>query len=171
MFQLWDIVQHLVDPLVFLLLASTYLPATIYSLIVSGNIGTLLSPSLFKDAWFARFWGVTGPLIRENASINADPLIKLAHGTVLEIGPGSGEWVHLYDKSKVSKIYGVEPNRDHHNGLRKKIKEAGLSDIYEIVSAGVEELGEEWVARKEVDCVVTVSRFFLFCIVMRKSRR
>jgi len=65
--------------------------------------------------------------------------------------------VHLYDKSQVSKVYGVEPNKDHHEGLRRKIKEAGLSDIYEIVPVGVEEMGEKWVTRGEVDCVVTVS--------------
>jgi len=69
--------------------------------------------------------------------------------------------VHLYDKSQVSKVYGVEPNKDHHEGLRRKIKEAGLSDIYEIVPVGVEEMGEKWVTRGEVDCVVTVSASFL----------
>ena len=65
--------------------------------------------------------------------------------------------MHMYDLTKVTKVYGVEPNKDHHEGLRKKIKEAGLSDIYEIVPVGVEELGERWVKRGSVDCVVTVS--------------
>ena len=57
----------------------------------------------------------------------------------------------------MSKIYGVEPNRDHHESLRKKVKEAGLSDVYVIVPVGVEDLGEKWVGREEADCVVTVS--------------
>lgn len=75
---------------------------------------------------------------------------------VLEIGPGSGEWVNLYDKEKVTKIYGVEPNKDHHDLLRRRIKEAGLSDIFVIVPVGVEELGEKWVGNGSVDSVVTV---------------
>jgi hypothetical protein len=57
----------------------------------------------------------------------------------------------------VTKIYGVEPNKDHHEGLRKKIKEAGLSDVYVIVPVGVEELGEKWVKMGEVDSITTVS--------------
>jgi hypothetical protein len=61
----------------------------------------------------------------------------------------------------VTKIYGVEPNKDHHEGLRKKIKEAGLSDVYVIVPVGVEELGEKWVKMGEVDSIVTVSLPFL----------
>ena len=75
---------------------------------------------------------------------------------VLEIGPGSGEWVNLYDKEKVTKIYGVEPNKDHHDLLRKRIKEAGLSDVYVIVPVGGEELGEEWVEKLSLDSVVTI---------------
>ena len=66
----------------------------------------------------------------------------------------------------MTKIYGVEPNRDLHGALRRKVKEAGLSDIYVVVAVGVGELGEEWVRRREVDCVVTVGGFFIFrCIV------
>jgi cyclopropane fatty-acyl-phospholipid synthase-like methyltransferase len=75
---------------------------------------------------------------------------------VLEIGPGGGEWVNLYDKEKVTKIYGVEPNKDHHELLRKRIKEAGLSDLYVIVPVGVEELDEKWVGKSSLDSVVTI---------------
>jgi cyclopropane fatty-acyl-phospholipid synthase-like methyltransferase len=86
-------------------------------------------------------------------------VIKLAYGTVLEIGPGSGEWIRQYDKTQVTKIYGVEPNKDHHESLRKKAKEAGLADVYVIIPVGVEELGDKWIGLGEVDCVVTVSSY------------
>ena len=73
----------------------------------------------------------------------------------------------LFDKSKVTKIYGVEPNRDHHNLLRQRIIKAGLSDVYQIVPVSVEDLngkglygGEQklggWIQKGEVDSVVTV---------------
>lgn len=81
---------------------------------------------------------------------------------VLEVGPGNGEWMRHYDATKVTKIYGVEPNKDHHAALRRKIVETGLSDVYVLCPVGVEELGEKWVGRGEVDCVVTVSFLLSF---------
>lgn len=61
----------------------------------------------------------------------------------------------------------MEPNRDHHELLRKRIIEAGLSDVYVIVPVGIEDLdgkglygGEQrqggWVPKGEVDSIVTV---------------
>lgn len=54
------------------------------------------------------------------------------------------------------KIYGVEPNADHHEALRKRIKQEGLSDVYVIVPVGVEDLGSRWIAKGEVDTIMTV---------------
>lgn len=75
----------------------------------------------------------------------------------------------LFDKSKVTKIYGVEPNKDHHVLLAERIKAAGLQDIYVICPVGVEELSESkgtaWELEKEdVDCVVTI---FCLCSIPR----
>jgi hypothetical protein len=151
-----DIFWHLIDPLHFMCLSASYLPPTIFHLLVTLQFSVLLSPSAVKDAWFARFWSRAGPGTRENAIPSVRPLITQARGVVLEIGPGGGEWVNLYDKEKVTKIYGVEPNKDHHELLRRRIKEAGLSDIFVIVPVGVEELGEKWVGKGEVDTVVTI---------------
>jgi len=41
--------------------------------------------------------------------------------------------------------------------LRRRIKDAGLEDVYEIVPVGIEDLSEKWVEKEGVDCVVTVS--------------
>jgi hypothetical protein len=151
-----DIFWHLLDPLHFILLSAFFLPITIFHLLTTTQFSVLLSPSKLKDAWFARFWSFAGPVTRENAIPRVRPLISQARGVVLEIGPGSGEWVGLYDKEKVTKIYGVEPNRDHHELLRKRVKEAGLTDIYVVVPVGVEDLGEKWVREGEVETVVTI---------------
>jgi len=64
--------------------------------------------------------------------------------------------VRCFDKEKVTKIYGVEPNVDQHAKLRERVKEAGLEDLYVIVPVGVEDLGEKWVKRGEVDTIVTI---------------
>jgi cyclopropane fatty-acyl-phospholipid synthase-like methyltransferase len=82
------------------------------------------------------------------------------HGVVLDIGPGSGEWLSLFPKNQVTKIYGVEPNRDHHDALRRKIKESGLEGVYEIVPVGIEDLRDGgWIEEDGVDAIVT-----LFCL-------
>ncbi len=86
---------------------------------------------------------------------------------MIDIGPGSGEWINLFNKTKVTRIYGVEPNKDHHARLRERIIENGLSDIYVIVPVGVEDLdkvadgtkssgGKPWVRKGEADCVMTI---------------
>ncbi|KAH8591226.1 S-adenosyl-L-methionine-dependent methyltransferase [Bisporella sp. PMI_857] len=151
-----DIVNHLLDPLIFLLISATYIPRTIIFLLTSLNFSTLLSPKKFQEAWFARFWAVYGPLSRDGATENAAPWIKRAHGVVLEVGSGNGEWIHVYDKTKVTKIYGVEPNREHHAALKRKIIDAGLEDIYVIIPVGIEHLGERWVGLGSVDSIVTI---------------
>lgn len=67
-------------------------------------------------------------------------LVAKAYGTVLEVGPGSGNQLPRYDISKIDRIYGIEPNVDLHCALRNNIKKHGLSDVYTIVPCGVEDL-------------------------------
>ena len=50
----------------------------------------------------------------------------------------------------------MEPNADHHDGLRRKIKLAGLSDVYEIIPVGAEDLGSKWIQEGEADTIITV---------------
>jgi SAM-dependent methyltransferase len=105
-------------------------------------------------------------------------------GTVLEIGPGSGMWVDLFSdryrdggssgsaagKKKpatrqrgqasapsVTRVFGVEPNRDVHALLRQKIHEADLEGIYEIVPVGIEDLASSGAVQLgSVDCIVSI---------------
>jgi hypothetical protein len=87
-----DIFWGLTEPLIVLLLAASYLPRTILNLVLAGKFRTFVSPSLFKDAWFANLWSVMGPQSREGAIPRVGPLISQAHGIVLDIGPGSGTY-------------------------------------------------------------------------------
>ncbi|KAG9232894.1 S-adenosyl-L-methionine-dependent methyltransferase [Amylocarpus encephaloides] len=151
-----NVAYHLIDPIHFMAIAACYLPGTIASLLLNLQFRTILTPSALKDAWFARFWEVYGPLNRINATENVRPLITQAKGIVLDIGPGTGEWVSLFDKENITRIYGVEPNVDHHPRLKEKITEAGLQDKYVIVPLGIQDLGEKWVKRGTVDSVVTI---------------
>lgn len=82
-----------------------------------------------------------GPkLAARDADMGVPKLVASASGTVIEIGPGSGNQVGRYDPNKITKIYGIEPNRGLHEKLRESIKNAGLSDVYTIVPCGVEDV-------------------------------
>lgn len=69
-------------------------------------------------------------------------LVCEASGVVLELGPGLGSQLPRYDTSKITKIYGVEPNVDLQKSLRENVKASGLIDVYEIVPCGVEDVAE-----------------------------
>ncbi|KAK8042200.1 S-adenosyl-L-methionine-dependent methyltransferase [Apiospora rasikravindrae] len=64
-------------------------------------------------------------------------------------------------RKPITRVYGVEPNRDQHAALRRNIKAAGLEGVYEIVPVGIEHLDDptRWDGRVEkgsVDCIVSV---------------
>lgn len=149
----------LLRPLYLLLLSAIYIPITLYKLLLPPQPSKLTSWSAFQHAWFGTFWAYFGPLSRESAAATVEPLVLSARGTVLDIGPGSGEWVYLFSKSRnphIEKVYGVEPNAEHHAALRRRIKEAGLEGVYEVLGVGVEDLGQKGLGPESVDTVVTV---------------
>lgn len=180
--RLADPLQSLLFPWRFMLLAASFLPATVLPLLRALDLRTLLSWSRLQPLWFGRFWAHAGPLVRADAECRVVPLLagrvsrgrvldphsKPAHppisGTVLEVGPGSGMWVSLFSPSRwpagtgaVRKIYGIEPNAAVHPLLRAQVAAAGLQDTYEIVPVGIESLAQSCrVPRESVDCIVTV---------------
>lgn len=86
-------------------------------------------------------------------------LVASAHGTVLELGPGTGGQFPRYDKSRVKHIYGVEPNKSMIPFLYDTAKQTGLTNVYTAVAAGIEDLET---LRKcgldegSVDCVLSI---------------
>ena len=101
-----------------------------------------------------------GPAIAKDDQETPVPaLVAQASGVVLELGPGIGSQLPRYDKSKITKVYGVEPCLHLHGALREEIKSAGLADIYEIVSCGihdVEGLRKHGITRETIDTVLSV---------------
>jgi ubiquinone/menaquinone biosynthesis C-methylase UbiE len=148
----------LLTPLLDMVFSASYIPITIFRLLTTSP-SKLLSWSSFQKAWFSNFWAWFGNMMRTNAATVVAPLIRShASGVVLEIGPGCGEWVYLYANTanKVTKIYGVEPNFEHHAALRKAVQDAGLEDVYEILPVGAEDLGHVGLQKESVDTIVTV---------------
>ena len=92
-----------------------------------------------------------------------------AYGTVLEVGPGSGNQLPRYDTSKIDRIYGVEPNANLYDALRSNIKKHGWSDAYTIVPCGLEDLDklkEYGIKPESIDTVVSVQ---VLCSVPRPA--
>ena len=152
---------NLLRPLLLLSYSASYIPSTLLSLLTALDLAPLTSPSHFKDLWFARFWTWFGPRAASNAAPKVTPLIQNnASGTVLDIGPGSGQWLFLYARAlnpRITKIYGVEPNKGLHAELRANAVKAGLEGVYEVIGCGAEELRVKGgVEMGSVDTIVTV---------------
>jgi SAM-dependent methyltransferase len=65
-------------------------------------------------------------------------LVASCKGVVLDVGPGSGTQLHLFDAIKITKIYGIEPAVDLHPELLKNAVKSGLKGKYEAIAAGAE---------------------------------
>lgn len=193
---------HLIEPWLMIVLSITYIPSTIAGLVSSGNYGKLLSPSAFGEELFGNLWVTLGPQAKAGAEPVVVPLLEgkvsggkvhdhvvstPVHGTVLEVGAGSGMWADVLarihrnapsgngeteglrsrkgesgrGKSGITKIYGIEPNPISAATLRKRVKEVGLGDVYEVVPVGIEDVTNPnaWEGKIEpgsVDCIVGI---------------
>lgn len=94
-----------------------------------------------KDRIFGQWWLRMGPAfaLRDEETV-VPHLVSLASGIVIELGPGMGSQIPRYDKSKVTKIYGIEPTANLHDALRTKVRQCGLEGVYEIVPCGIEDV-------------------------------
>lgn len=101
------------------------------------------------------------------------------HGTVLEVGAGSGMWVDVLARFSINigatggprnrkntgrgitKIYGVEPNPISAKALQKRVNEVGLQDVYQVVPVGIESVTDPsaWdseIKPGSIDCIVGI---------------
>ena len=81
-------------------------------------------------------------------------LVNSAYGTVLELGPATGNQVSSFDMSKVEKIHGIEPLESMHEPLRKKVEASGWAGKYEQLVCNVEDAN--MLAGGSIDCAVSV---------------
>jgi len=92
----------------------------------------------FKHKAFAKLWAVYGQGMSEEMPLGTIELLRSASGVVLDVGPGTGTQLHLFNPNTIEKIYGVEPAVDMHPELRRNAEKAGLGNKYEIIAAGAE---------------------------------
>jgi len=139
-----------------------------------GNFWTWAGPMVRQGAE-ARVGPLLQGRVRSGAIVPAaDAVSTGVGGTVIEIGPGSGMWASIFadkyvgteegmkgqqkngERTRVNKVYGIEPSPAHHAALAKRAKDAGLEDRYEIVPVGIESITPELIKKESVDAIVTV---------------
>ena len=151
---------NLFRPLLLLWYATGFAVGTILECVRTSRLDKLSSIASFKKTWFARFWTWLGPRNREGAAGHVVPLLQRARGVCLDVGPGTGEWLDLYARAQnplITKIYGIEPNHELHAKLEANVRRAGLSDIYQIIGCGAEELSTRTeLVDASVDTIITV---------------
>ncbi|OAA42267.1 phospholipid methyltransferase [Metarhizium rileyi] len=197
-----DLLTYLLEPWLMIGFSISYIPSTITGLISSGSYGKIFSPSAFSEELFGNVWVTMGPQAKTGAEPVVVPLLQgkvsggkvhdhvistPIHGTVLEVGAGSGMWADVLarihgnassgtgekkglrsrkgesenGKGGITKIYGIEPNPISAATLRRRVKEVGLGDVYEVVPVGIEDVSNPsaWQGRIEpesVDCIVGI---------------
>lgn len=126
--------------------------------------------------WTVRFQtGVSnlnlGPSSAEAEEDSPVPsLVHEAYGTVMELGPGTGQQIGRLDPSKITRIYGIEPNIALHPELRARIAKAGLENIYTVVPYGIEnraELKKYGIESENMDTVLSIK---VLCSVPEPER-
>lgn len=84
-------------------------------------------------------------------------LAASVYGVVLEIGPGVGNQLGYFDKSKITQVYGVEPNPTVVPYLLAEVERTALQGKYTLVLASVEDeelLANHGLVENSVDSIV-----------------
>ncbi|KAI1769874.1 S-adenosyl-L-methionine-dependent methyltransferase [Hypoxylon cercidicola] len=92
-------------------------------------------------------------------------LVASAEGIILELGPGLGNQIPLFDQTKIGHIYGVEINGSFIPDLQAKAGECGLREKYTAIHAGVGDtdvLEKHGIKPGSIDTILSIQ---VFCSV------
>lgn len=81
-----------------------------------------------RTIFFAHAWHILSPALDPGDAPHKRPLLAHAHGVVLEIGPGVGDNIKYYERSRISRLVLVEPNARMHAALRRRASESGFHE-------------------------------------------
>ncbi|KAK3180224.1 hypothetical protein K4F52_008423 [Lecanicillium sp. MT-2017a] len=147
-------------------------PATIFAGIIwrnlrAGNLSILWRPSVAGDEAFGKWWlDSKDGFYNYEKNAGVPELVAHAHGTVLDLGAGSGNQLYRMQASQLKRVYGLESNPAFAEALSEAVKETGLEGVYTPIICSVEdaeaELAREGVTPGTVDCVLSIQ---LLCSV------
>ncbi|KAF2141310.1 uncharacterized protein K452DRAFT_351445 [Aplosporella prunicola CBS 121167] len=127
-----------IRPSIILVMATYQLILAIVDVLLECKPGVLFHASQLQERAFSRFWNAYGEIMSEEMPMPMMALLKTVKGTVLDIGPGTGDQLRHFDASKIVKAYGAEPTLKLHDKLKINATKAGLGDKYSALHCGGE---------------------------------
>ncbi|KAL1581674.1 hypothetical protein WHR41_09495 [Cladosporium halotolerans] len=109
--------------------------------------------------WFQRFWSFFGWLSIPLFAPDIEATLASAHGIVLDVGSGAGDWLYALSPRRnpnISKVILLEPNAHFHARLRLSAQENGLAGRYEIIGCRAKDPEHEGIQLQTIDTIVTV---------------
>lgn len=79
-----------------------------------------------------------GAFLSSRPSPEVLSLLQTVRGTVLDLGPGSGDLLKYLSPSALTRVYGAEPAQLLHGKLRAHARDAGLEGKYSVLHCGAE---------------------------------
>lgn len=149
----------LLVPVVMILVATLYIPLTAGHLLLRADFTCFIDFYQFQQIWFQRFWSFFGWLSKPLFAPDIEATLNSAHGIVLDVGSGAGDWLYALSpcrNPKISKVILLEPNPHFHARLRASAEENGLAGKYEIIGCRAEDLEYEGIQLQTIDTIVTV---------------
>lgn len=107
-------------------------------LFISRTPSTLLSLTTLRYKSFARLWRLNGAAMSLEMPGPLFTLLSTCRGTILDIGPGSGEMLRRFTVGQITALYGAEPAADLHPGLNARAQEAGFGERFHALLCGAE---------------------------------
>ncbi|KAK8200538.1 S-adenosyl-L-methionine-dependent methyltransferase [Phyllosticta capitalensis] len=128
-----------IAPAYFIGLATIQWILTLLNVVfVQRDFGLLFDVPQLKSFAFGRFWNKYGAFMSADMPPKTTRLLSTVRGTILDVGPGTGDQLCHFDAAKITKAYGVEPTVKLHDKLRSNAKKAGLGEKYTVLGAGAE---------------------------------
>ena len=128
---------------------------------LSADFTALLNFALLRDRAFGKWYKDidTGFFAFEQECSPVPQLVRSAYGTVLELGPATGNQIKRLDKLRVEMVYGVEPVESMHAELRRRAVEDGWGEHYVQIVGGIEDeylLEKEGIGEDSIDCILSI---------------
>ncbi|QDS73665.1 hypothetical protein FKW77_002612 [Venturia effusa] len=131
---LWERLQGYYRPSVLIVLGAYYSFLTL----LEAPLLFLRDFQTFHHKAFSKLWSVYGEEMSSDMPSGTAQLVASCKGVILDVGPGSGTQLKLFNPAAITQIYGVEPAVDLHPGLLSNAKKYGLEGKYEVIHAGAE---------------------------------
>lgn len=125
----------------------------------------LLSYSTWNDVQMNTIWSRMGGNVDKLYVGLKQDLIQHASGVCVEYGPGWGHNLKYLDKSKVTKLFLVEPNENMIPKLKEEVDAAGLTAITTIINAPAQDIDALYAAGLNDGQVDSIIFIMVLCSV------